>query len=160
MKSIVILSIVLLLLTVPTFGELTTADIEKIYSIVKAEGTDVKQQVAASETRMKEYVAASETRMKEYVAASETRMKDHISERIQTVNVTIAEMNKRLDQIFTLVITLVAFIAVVIGVPQIIVALQRKNQHAQDEKIEGLQNQIEVLQKAMERFTQEPIVKR
>ena len=149
MKSIMILSIVLLLLTVPTFGELTTADIEKIYSIVKAEGTDVKQQVAASETRMKEYVAASET-----------RMKDHISERIQTVNVTIAEMNKRLDQIFTLVITLVAFIAVVIGVPQIIVALQRKNQRAQDEKIEGLQNQIEVLQKAMERFTQEPIVKR
>lgn len=149
MKSITILSTVLLLLTTPAFSELTAADIEKIRAIIKEEVNEIKQ-----------YVTASETRMKEHVAASETRMKDHISARLQTVDSTIDGMDKRLDQIFTLVIALMAFIAVVIGVPQIIVALQRKNQRAQDEKIEGLQNQIEVLQKAMERFTEEPMTKR
>ena len=76
----------------------------------------------------------------------------------KAVNITIVEMDKRLNQIFTLVIALVASIAVVIGIPQILVALQRRNVRAQDEKIEAQQKQIEALQQEMETYKQEHIV--
>ncbi len=82
-----------------------------------------------------------------------------ISNEIKTVNVTIAETDKRLNQIFTLVIALVAFIAVVIGVLQILVALQRKDMRAQDEKISEQQKQIEALQQEMEMYRQERIAR-
>ena len=109
MKLIMTLIAALLLFTTPAFSELTEADIDKIRLIVKAE------------------VEASETRMKKYVEASETRMKDHISTEIKAVNITIAEMDKRLNQIFAMVMGLVALIVVVVGIPQILVALQRKD---------------------------------
>ena len=99
MKAIMAWIVVFLLFTMPAFGELTQADIDKMRLIVKEE-------------------------VESAVEASETRMKDHISGEIKAVNITIAEMDKRLNQIFMLVIALVAFIAVVIGIPQILVALQ------------------------------------
>lgn len=52
-------------------------------------------------------------------------VKGHIDDaktEIEKVNIVVTEMDKRLNQIFTLVIALVAFIAVVVGVPQIIAA--------------------------------------
>lgn len=133
MKLITLLFAVLLCFTAPAFSELTPADIDKIRLIVKEEVEAV-------------------------VEASETRMKDHISGEIKAVNITIAEMDKRLNQIFTLVIALVAFIAVVIGIPQILVALQRRDIRAQVEKIEAQQQQIETLQKEMEAYRQDSIV--
>ncbi len=148
MKLILILSAVLLLFTVPAFSELTVEDLEKIRSIIKEEIDPVKEEIAKSETRMKEYV----------------------SQEIATVNVKIEEMDKRqtgaiemlgkrLDHIFLLVLALVVFIAVVIGIPQIIVAMQRKDIRAQDEKIEAQQKQIEALLQDMETRKQERIVK-
>ena len=134
MKLIMTLIVVLLLFTVPAFSELTPADIDKIRLIVKEE-------------------------VESAVAASEARMKDHISNEIKTVNITIAEMDKRLNQIFAMVMGLVALIVVVVGVPQIFVALQRREQRAQDEKIEAQQKQIEVLQQEMEMYRQERIVR-
>ena len=123
MKLILTSTLMLLLCTVPVFSELTSADIDKIRLIVKEE-------VTASEARMSKVIAASETRMRKDIAASEARLKDQISLEISKVNGTIAEMDKRLSNIFTLVIALIAFIAVVIGIPQIIVAMQRKVQLA------------------------------
>ena len=140
MKLVMILSAALLLFAAPVFSELTPADIDKIRLIVKEE-------------------------VEQTVTASETRIKDQLSLEISKVNGTIAEMDKRLSYIFTLVIALIAFIAVVIGVPQILVALQRKDQHAQGEKIEAQQKQIEAqqeqieaLQRQMETHPQERIV--
>jgi cell division protein FtsL len=63
----------------------------------------------------------------------------------QSLSETIKGLDKRLYQIFVLVIALIAFIAVVVGVPQIIVAMQRKDLHEQDERIKAQQNQIEAL---------------
>ena len=130
MKLSVILSVMFLLFTVPAFSELTVEDIEKIRSIVKEE-----------------------------TAASEKRVKEYISQEIAKVNIKIEEMDKRLGYIFTLVIALVAFIAVVIGIPQIIVAMQRKDLRAQDEKIEAQQRQIAALQQEIEKRIQEHIVR-
>ena len=134
MKLILFLSAVLLLFTAPAFSELTVEDLENIRSIVNKEVTAVKEEVAKSETRVKEYV----------------------SQEIAKVNITISEMDKRLtgdietlgerlDHIFMLVLALVAFIGVVIGIPQIIVAMQGKDIRAQDEKFEAQQKQIEAL---------------
>ena len=141
MQLITVLSVISLLFAVPAFSDLTAADIEKIRSIVKEEGT-----------------------------ASETRMKEYISQEIAKVNIKIEEMDKRLtgeietlgerlNHIFMLVMALVAFIAVVIGIPQIIVAMQRKDIRTQDEKIEAQQKQIEALQQEIEIRRQERIVR-
>ena len=110
MKLMMILSAALLLFAAPVCSELTPADIDKIRLIVKEE--------------IEQAVTASETRMSKSIEASETRIKDQVVLEISKVNGTIAEMDKRLSYIFTLVIALIAFIAVVIGVPQILVALQ------------------------------------
>lgn len=135
MKLMMILIGVLFFLTAPAFSELTQADIDKIRLIVKEE---VDQAVTASEVRMKEYVEASEARM---------------TVEISKVNITIAEMDKRLNNIFfTLVIVLVAFIVVVIGIPQILIAMQRKEVRTQSEQIEAQQKQIEALQEEMETY--------
>lgn len=106
MKLILTLITMLLLFTTTAFSELTPMDLKEIRAILNAEITDVKKEIAASETRMKEYVS------------------QEIAKEIRPVNATIAEMDKRLNNIFLLVIILVAFIAVVVGVPQIIVAMQ------------------------------------
>ena len=62
-----ILSGALLLLTPPAFAELSAEDIEKISVIIKTE-----------------------------VSASETRIKEYISQEVNTLNVKIDEMDKRL----------------------------------------------------------------
>ena len=141
MKLITILSVMFLLFTVPAFSELTTADIEKIRSIVKEE------------------TAASEKRMKEYISQEIAKVNIKIEEMDKRLTSEIRALDKRLDHIFTLVIALVAFIAVVIGIPQIIVAMQRKDIRAQDEKIEAQQRQIEALQQEIEKRKREHIVR-
>ena len=159
MKLILILSAGLLLFTVPAFSELTVEDLEKIRSIVKEEVDPVKEEIAKSETRLKAEIVAvkeegakSETRLKEEIVVSEKRMKEYI-------NVKISEMDKRLNNIFTVVLGLGTFIAAVVGIPQLVVAMQRKDQRAQDEKIEAQQKQIEALQQAIETRNQERIVR-
>ena len=129
MKVVLILIIGLLLLSADAFGELSLSDIEKIRAIVKESDTLLRAEIAASEKRMREYVSQEIK-----IVSQEIKI---VSQEIKAVNTTIAEMDKRLSQIFVLVIALVAFIGVVVGVPQIIVAAQRKHQRTQDEKIEA-----------------------
>lgn len=141
MKLITVLIVMFLLFTVPAFSELTAEDIEKIRSIVKEE------------------TAASENRMKEYVSHEIAKVNIKIEEMDKRLTSEIRALDKRLDHIFTLVIALVAFIAVVIGIPQIIVAMQRKDIRAQDEKIEAQQRHIEALQQEIKKRKQEHIVR-
>ena len=55
MKTILLLSILFSAIALPTFAELTDADLDKIRLIVKDE---IKSEITASETRMKLYVDA------------------------------------------------------------------------------------------------------
>ena len=55
MKTILVLSILFCAIALPTFAELTDADLNKIRLIVKEE---VKSEIESSETRMKSYVDA------------------------------------------------------------------------------------------------------
>lgn len=138
MRLLLILSLGLSIFTPTAFSQLKDADLSKIRLVVKEE---VETAVEASEKRMREYIS------------------QEIAKEIRPVNATIAEMDKRLNSIFVLVITLIAFIAVVVGIPQIIVAMQRKDISSQDEKIETLQKQIENSLQELETIKQERIVR-
>ena len=72
--------------------------------------------------------------MREEIAVSEARTK-----------VQIDGLQKQIEMLFKLQLALMAFIAVVIGIPQIIVATQRKKQREQEEKIEALQAELNAL---------------
>lgn len=92
--------LLLLLLALPVFSELTKADIEAIRKIVKEE-----------------------------VTASEKRMKEHVDLKIQTVNTRIdgintriEDLDKQLGRIWAVIIALIGLIAAAIAIPQIMVA--------------------------------------
>ena len=159
MKSIMILSSVFLLFTTPVFGELTPADLEQIRSIVKEEG-------AASEKRMKEYVSQEigtvnvkieemDKRLTGKIEEMDKRLTGKINELDKRLTSEIRGLDKRLDQIFLLVLALIGFMAVVVGVPQILVAMQRRSERAQNEEIEAMKKQIATLQEKMETHKQE-----
>ncbi len=156
MRLTLILSLGLLIWALPASSELSLEDFEKIRTLLREDvRIIVREEVAASEKRMQAEIAASEKRMKAEITASEKRIREYVSQEIQIVNMTISELDKRLGQIFVLVIALVAFIGVVVGIPQIIVATQRRHQRAQDEKIEAQQKQIEAQQEQIEVLRQE-----
>ena len=78
------------------------------------------------------------------VENSEKQIKQYIDLKVET-------LDGRLKQIFTLVIALVALIAVAVGMPQILVARQGKEMQTQAQQIEALQQEIEKLKQ--ERMT-------
>ena len=113
MKLILVPILVFLIFITPVFSELTVDDLERIRTIVKDE-----------------------------VTSSEKRVKEYVDLKIETVNVKVGEMDKRLNHIFWLVIALIGFVAVVIGVPQILAAARGKEQQRQSERIEQLQMEV------------------
>lgn len=124
MKVMIVTIVGLLLFSTTALSELDEDDLDKIRLIVKEE---VETGIQASETRMKEHVS------------------QEIKSEVHPVNNTITEMDKRLADIFSMVIALMAPIAVVVGIPQIIVAMQGKDIKLQDSIIESQQKQIEDL---------------
>jgi predicted PurR-regulated permease PerM len=139
MKLILILSALLLLCTASAFSELTADDLEKINEIVIKSEKRLTEEIADVE----EKVAASEKRLTEDIAGLKQELKADIAQEVGKVSVKIEERGKSLNYIFAMVIALVALIAVAVGIPQIIVAMQRKDISAQDKKIEALQQEIE-----------------
>ena len=116
MKTLLALSILLCVIALPTFAELTEADLNKIRLIVKDE---VKSEISASEKRMKEY----------------------ISQEIKTVNTKIEGNDDRLSQIFWVVIALMGLIAL----PQAFLAWRSRKDSALERQIQTLTQEIETL---------------
>ena len=111
----------------PTFGELTSQDLDKIRLIVKEEVSEV------------------ETRLRSEIAASETRMKDYVDTKFDGVNTKFEELDKRITLIVGFISALIILIVVTVGIPQIIIAWRGQNERAQDRKIEELAQEIEAL---------------
>lgn len=150
MKFGLLFSLIFFLLSLPAFGELSPTDLEKINAMFKA-----------SEARMKEYVTQEIAKVNIKIDEMDRRLTSEMrsiekrfDDRFDDLNKRLDDTNKRLDNQFLLLLALVGFIGVVIGIPQILVALQRKNQRAQDEKIESQQEQIEILIKEIETLKQ------
>ena len=123
MKYIFALSILFCTVTIPALSELTVQDLDKIRSIVKT----------------------SEQELKEEIADAEKRTKDYISQEIKTINVKIAETDKRLNQIFWWVISLMGLIALAIAAPQALIAWQNRKDRLLEKQVETLTREIETL---------------
>ena len=162
MKTITVLSGVLLLFTVPAFAELSGGDIEKIRLLFKEE-------ISAVETRLTEKINTSEEHLKEYVTQEiekvnirieemdkrltgkieemDKRLTGKIEEMDKRLTGEIDSMDKRLDQMFTLVVVLITAVIAVVGVPMTIILFQLsrqdKKQRSQDEIIEALRQALE-----------------
>ena len=179
MKTIMILSAVLLFLTAPAFAELSSADLEKIRAIIKEE-------VAAVETRLTDRIERSEEHLKEYVTQEIGKVNIKIDEMDKRLTGRIDEMDKRLtgrideidkrltgkidggdkqvtgeisglkerfNQLFVLVTVLLTAVIAIVGVPLTIVLFQLKRQAAEQKALQQVQRsqdeKIEALQQEL-----------
>ena len=133
-----------LLVSASAFGELSVADLDKIRGIVTESETRLRAEIAAVEKRLRAEIeilraenAASETRLRAEATASEGRT------------------SKQLDRNFVLLVGQLGFIAVVIGIPLTLVALQLRKERARDEQLNAQQRLIEALQQKIEGLSQE-----
>ena len=115
----------------PTFGELTSQDLDKIRLIVKEEVSEV-------ETRLRAEIAESEKRLRAEIAKSESNMKGYVDLKFEGVN-------QQLTLVVGFVSALIILIVVTVGIPQIIIAWRGKSERSQDKKIEELSREIEAL---------------
>ena len=141
----------LFLLSASAFGELSVADLDKIRGIVtesetrlRTEIEQLRAEMAAVEKRLRAEIellraenAASEKRLRAEAAASEART------------------NKQLDRNFVLLVGQLGFIAVVIGIPLTLVALQLRKERARDEQLNAQQRLIDAQQQKIEGLSQE-----
>ena len=115
----------------PTFGELTSQDLDKIRLIVKEE-------VSESEERLGAEIAESEKRLRAEIEKSESNMKGYVDLKFEGVD-------QQLNLVVGFVSALIILIVVTVGIPQIIIAWRGKNEREQDQKIEELSREIEAL---------------
>ena len=131
MKYALFFFVAFFVIILPTFGELTSQDLDKIRLIVKEEVSEV-------ETRLRSEIAESEKRLRSEIEKSELNMKGYVDLKFESV-----------DQQLTLVVgfvsALIILIVVTVGIPQIIIAWRGKSEQAQDRKIEELSREIEAL---------------
>ena len=90
MKFALILTLGLLLCSLPTYGELNLVDFEKMRTLLRE---DIRSIV-------KEEILASEKRMKEEITASEKRMKESVTQEGYAIKGIMAETGKRIDMVF------------------------------------------------------------
>ena len=133
MKTGLFFLIGFLLVSASAFGELSVEDLDKIRGIV----TESENRLRAEMALLRAENAASEKRLRAEAAASEART------------------NKQLDRNFVLLVGQFGFIAVVIGIPLTLVALQLRKERARDEQLNAQQRLIEALQQKIEGLSQE-----
>ena len=140
MKTLIFLLIYFFVITVPAFGALTDADLDKIRLIVKEE---VKKEIESSEKRMKTYI--------------DTKI-DAVNTRIDAVNTKVDGVGKRLDDridsvekqmtfLLNVIYGLIALIIIAIGIPQVIIGWRSKRDHSLENRIERLTEEIEALKR-------------
>ena len=140
MKTLIFLLIYFFVITVPAFGALTDADLDKIRLIVKEE---VKKEIESSETRMKTYI--------------DTKI-DAVNIRIDAVNTKVDGVGKRLDDridsvekqmtfLLNVIYGLIVLIIIAIGIPQVIIGWRSKRDHSLENRIERLTEEIEALKR-------------
>ena len=164
MKLCLFFSLILLICSAPAFGQLSTKEIEAISNIVKESEARMKEYVAQEIAKVNVKIDALDQRLTTEIGAIEKRFEgvnerfEGVNERFENMDKRLDDINKRLDNHFSLLLGLVGFIAVVIGIPQIIVALQRKHQRVQDEKIEQQYQQIQVILEEIKTLRQKRII--
>ena len=122
MKTILVFSMLLCAIAVPTFGELTDADLDKIRLIVKEEIREELKPIKAEIASIKADIVT----LKEAVARLDGRITGVEKQVLHATNVTYG---------------LIALIVVAIGIP----AWREKRDRYQERAIEELRREIEML---------------
>ena len=106
MKYKLFQTILLSLLVLPAYSQLSSTDLDKIRLIVN---DAIKKEISESEARLKEYV----------------NMKfETVEKQIQAVEKQIGSVDKRVTHISNVTYGLIALIVVAVGIPQIISVIQ------------------------------------
>ena len=120
MKTILVLSILFCAMALPTFAELTDADLDKIRLIVKA-----------SESSLKEHT-------KSEIESSETRMQSYVDAKIESVKTPIAWL-------IGILVAMIAIIGLPLAILTIFLGWRSIKDNAQERQIEVLTREIETL---------------
>ena len=161
MRTVIIVSL-LLLLSVPGFGELTKEDIRTIF----------KEENAASEKRMREYIDLKVETLNTRIDALEKSLNARIDGVEKSLNARIDGLDQRIDgvekslsasindveknltgrmnDLRVIMIALIGLIAAAIAIPQLIIAYKEKGQKEMEKRQEVLQTEIQQLREQIE----------
>ena len=140
MKPVIVVSILFFLIALPAVGELTDADLNKIRLIVKEE---VKTEITASETRTRAYIDVKIEAVEKSLGA-----------RIDATHTPIDGLDKRMNNMWRLMMGLFGLVAATIAVPQIIVAYRDRGRQEMQTQQQALQTQIDQLREKIEAMQQ------
>ena len=135
MKTVTILSL-LLLLAAPVFGELTKEDLRTI----------IKDEVTASEKRLREYIDLKIETVNARIDATNARI-DAVE---KSLNAKIDGLDKRMTDMWRLMMGLFGLVAATIAIPQIIIAYRDKDRKEMEIRQEALQTEIQQLREQIE----------
>ena len=153
MKTTLVLSILFWSIALPSLGELTDADLDKIRLIVKeevkteitavrqelkAEIAGVRQEIAAVRQELKAEIAGVKQELKAEIAGSEKRMKDYI-------DVAIEGVDKRFSAYNWVIYILMPLIVATIGIPTVVIAWRVGTDRSLERRFETLTQEIETL---------------
>ena len=143
MKSILYFSILFCVITIPSFAELTDADLDKIRLIVKEEIEEEIKPLKADINTLKADINTLKidvARLEGRITGIEGRMTG-MEERFTGVEGRFNGIEKQISHATNVTYGLIALIVVAIGIP----AWRGKSDREQDRKIEQLTREIETL---------------
>ncbi len=135
MKTVTILCL-LLFLTIPAFGELTKEDVRTI----------MKEEITASEKRLKEYIDLKIDAVDQKLTARIDGVEKSLNARIDGTNTRIAGLDKRMDNMWRLMMGLFGLVAATIAIPQIIIAYRDRGRKEMQSQIDQLRKELEAMQ--------------
>ena len=142
-----------LLMNVSAFAELSVEDLGKIEGMFEKYDARMREFVGM---KISEEMGKSEKRMREFVKAeieeSDRQMPEHVSHGNQGLSIRMDSLEKQQDRNFLLLLVLLAFIGVLVGLPQL---RERRNASAQEKKIVAQQQQIDAQQRQIDAMQEE-----
>lgn len=144
----------LLLMSAPAFAELSVEDLGKIEAMFEKYdarmrefvGMKISEEIGKSEKRMRDFV-------KDEIAESDRDMREYVSHGNQGLSIRMNSLDEQQDRNFLLLLALLAFIGVVVGLPQLRewrnASAQEKQIVAQQQRIDAQQRQIDAMQEEL-----------
>ena len=157
MRKVLLLALCFSLLTTCAFAELSQSDFQRIQSIVEKTVEKSEKQIKdyvdlkinALDAKLSGEIKTLDEKLIGEINALDAKLSGEIKTLDEKLTGGINGLDGRLNQLFLLVIALIALIAVAVGMPHILVARQGKEIRSQNQRIEALQQEIETIRHEM-----------
>ena len=144
----------LLLMSASAFAEMSVEDLGKIEAMFEKYDARMREFVGM---KISEEIGKSEKRMRDFVkgeiAESDRDMREYVSHGNQGLSIRMDSLDEQQDRNFLLLLALLAFIGVVVGLPQLRewrnASAQEKQIVAQQQRIDAQQRQIDAMQEEL-----------